>query len=145
MWGRTGVETLRAWDAELTGSALAMYEGEVRRQVEQLGGYMVELANGLCLAAFPHPALAVMWALKTQQVGRRSGRGAAVVGRRGQGRRFWLQGDRDEGLGCRAHGRQGLGAVGTGIRVWGAGDRDQGLGAEGSWLKASNRVLPCYA
>ncbi len=87
-----GASTLLAWDAEVAGRALQLFHtramelmlalrvdclsgdewpaepaGPERRATASPGdreGYVVEMADGLCLAAFPTSAAAILWALR---------------------------------------------------------------------------------
>jgi class 3 adenylate cyclase len=63
----SGVQTLMAWDVEVTREALHMYHDKVQRTLQKYGGYVAELADGLALVVFPHPAAAIEWALEVQQ------------------------------------------------------------------------------
>ncbi|KXZ55647.1 hypothetical protein GPECTOR_2g1197 [Gonium pectorale] len=58
-----GVNTLLAWDTAETKAALALLESVACSRLAALGGYLVEAADGLVLAAFAEPAAAVRWGL----------------------------------------------------------------------------------
>jgi class 3 adenylate cyclase len=63
----SGVQTLMAWDVEVTREALHMYHDKVQSTLQKYGGYVAELADGLALVVFPHPAEAIRWALEVQK------------------------------------------------------------------------------
>ncbi|KAG2490411.1 hypothetical protein HYH03_011211 [Edaphochlamys debaryana] len=65
-----GAEALLAWDAAVAREALGMLESTFSKEVMRnnqmgAGGYIVEATNGLLLAAFADPALAVASCLTT--------------------------------------------------------------------------------
>jgi class 3 adenylate cyclase len=63
----SGVQTLMAWDVEVARDALQLYHDKVQRTLQKYGGYVAELADGLALVVFPHPAAAIEWALEVQK------------------------------------------------------------------------------
>jgi hypothetical protein len=62
-----GIQSLLAWDVEVTRAALATLTSVVRAQLLPYSGYLVELSDGLVLASFSHPHVAIRWALATVQ------------------------------------------------------------------------------
>ncbi|KAG2496610.1 hypothetical protein HYH03_005431 [Edaphochlamys debaryana] len=58
-----GQQALAAWDQALAEAATGVYEGVVKGVLDAFGGYMVELRDGLCLAAFGSCHAAVAFAL----------------------------------------------------------------------------------
>jgi len=54
-----GVSTLLAWNHELASRSLDLYHARASQELERVGGYMVELTGGLCLASFTKPLDAV--------------------------------------------------------------------------------------
>ncbi|GIL88278.1 hypothetical protein Vretifemale_16198 [Volvox reticuliferus] len=59
-----GAQALLAWNAVLAGDALAIFHNTVSEQIHGTDGYVVELVDGLCLAAFRSPADALLWSLR---------------------------------------------------------------------------------
>jgi class 3 adenylate cyclase len=62
----TGVSTLLGWNAEVAQQSVQLYHRVVSALLPKYLGYVVELADGLCLAAFQRPEQAIAWALAAQ-------------------------------------------------------------------------------
>ncbi|KAF5841267.1 nucleotide cyclase, partial [Dunaliella salina] len=56
---------LEMWNPVVTAAALKMWNHTVQDILTKRGGYLVEAADGLCLAAFPRPSCAIRWALES--------------------------------------------------------------------------------
>ncbi|KAG2431588.1 hypothetical protein HYH02_013281 [Chlamydomonas schloesseri] len=61
-----GHSVLKAWNAAVAGQALAIYGGLAKRLLRELGGYTVELSDGLCLATFSDCYSAAAFALRAK-------------------------------------------------------------------------------
>eukprot|EP00198_Chlamydomonas_reinhardtii_P000604 XP_001689939.1 predicted protein [Chlamydomonas reinhardtii] len=59
-----GAQALLAWNAPLATEALTLFHNTVAAQLNAADGYVVELVDGLCLAAFRSSADALLWALR---------------------------------------------------------------------------------
>ncbi|KAG2501916.1 hypothetical protein HYH03_000414 [Edaphochlamys debaryana] len=61
-----GYAHLAAWNGEVLAQASLTYAAVVKRQLAEAGGYLVELADGLCLAAFTSTPDAIAFALNVK-------------------------------------------------------------------------------
>ncbi|PNH10786.1 putative protein phosphatase 2C 55 [Tetrabaena socialis] len=59
-----GAQTLLSWDPAVAGAALSRFQATVEEQLNAADGYVVELVDGLCLAAFRSAADALLWSLR---------------------------------------------------------------------------------
>ncbi|KAG2447205.1 hypothetical protein HYH02_007946 [Chlamydomonas schloesseri] len=59
-----GAQALLAWNAPVATEALTLFQNTVASQLNAADGYVVELVDGLCLAAFRSSADALLWALR---------------------------------------------------------------------------------
>jgi hypothetical protein len=62
----TGVSTLLGWNAEVAQQSVQLYHRVAAALLPKYLGYVVEMADGLCLAAFQRPEQAIAWALASQ-------------------------------------------------------------------------------
>lgn len=60
-----GITSLRQTDQALASQALAVYHSTAKAALLEAGGYVVQAADGLVLAAFTGPLRAIRWALDT--------------------------------------------------------------------------------
>jgi class 3 adenylate cyclase len=61
-----GVSTLLGWNAQVAQQSVQLYHRVVSALLPKYLGYVVEMADGLCLAAFQRPEQAIAWALASQ-------------------------------------------------------------------------------
>jgi class 3 adenylate cyclase len=61
-----GVSMLLGWNAEVTRRSVQLYHAVVSALLARYQGYVVEMADGLCLVAFQRPEQAIAWALASQ-------------------------------------------------------------------------------
>uniref|UniRef100_A0A7S3R719 Guanylate cyclase domain-containing protein n=1 Tax=Dunaliella tertiolecta TaxID=3047 RepID=A0A7S3R719_DUNTE len=59
------MKALELWNPDVTAAALKLWHTTVQGILIKRGGYLVEAADGLCLAAFTRPSSAIRWALES--------------------------------------------------------------------------------
>ncbi|KAG2493662.1 hypothetical protein HYH03_008176 [Edaphochlamys debaryana] len=59
-----GAQGLLAWNPTVASTAMSIFHDTVAQQLNAADGYVVELVDGLCLAAFRSPADALLWSLR---------------------------------------------------------------------------------
>jgi len=58
-----GYELLMQWDQDITQAAIDVFQDAVVSSLSERRGYVVEMKEGSCIAAFADPASAVLWAV----------------------------------------------------------------------------------
>ncbi|KAG2444465.1 hypothetical protein HXX76_001217 [Chlamydomonas incerta] len=115
-----GAQALLSWNAPVATEALTLFQNTVATQLNAADGYVVELVDGLCLAAFRSSADALLWAL-------RCGRQLLAAP--------WsddlLEHELCEEVSLPLHGEWGAAAGGGGMGAGGMGAGGMGAGAGG--------------